>query len=406
MSDEVVGEALAEPLNDGVITMGDLKTGPDAEDMSTLNFMERKERLKQKYESAVPDAEDEEDTVVFVDNPPAEAEKPAVDEVLEGDIPGLEPPVEPVVDPAKDADEGELPVTGDSPSPGKFKVRDHEGNFVKAPDVKVDFTVGDKSYRKDVPGLVRMAVDAVAGQQHATKARQLEQEVIPSLRSEYESKLQAIGSDFEAQSNLIRRILSDPTGQEFQRQLEAWEVINSPEARAQQAQERAAELEKQMQQQQRTQTINQVNETHIKPLVELIGRECPDVDGDALLGLMQKHMIPLQGPDGIIPQERYGELVARLNGPVLQEARLKQKRFNDMRTEQVAKFEAEKKAEAEKNAKLLREAQRKQNATVAAISPVKASTATSDSTTSTPPPIKSMADWRKHVNSSYKNVRD
>lgn len=409
MSDGMVETAAEAPVNDGVIGLGDLGGSTPQDDTNNLGWAERKGRIKEKYEQAVIEAESEtmedENTVVFVDDAAEGAESPSeavtsADTHVEQDIPG-EAPVAPPTPKAEVVEE--TPSAEEAPAPGKFKVRDAKGEFITPPDVKVDFTVGEKSYRKDIPSLVRMALDGVNGQKVAAQARQLETEVIPRLRSEYEQTLNEKQADFEAQSSLVRRILSDPTGQEWLKQHEAWNELHSPEAQAQRAEQRAAEAERRLHQNSRADIIRQVSETHIKPLVAQIERECPDVDGDAMLGLMMKYSAPLQGPDGIIPQHRYHELVAQLHGPVLQEARQKQERFNALRTAQAAQIDAEKKAQAGVHAKALKDAQRKQNASVAPLAPSKVQSPSthSDSVTSAKP-IKSMADWKNHVNKSYR----
>ena len=49
-------------------------------------------------------------------------------------------------------------------------VRSADGKFTPAPDVKLEFQVGDKTYLKSPAELVRMARDGVAGQSYVQKA--------------------------------------------------------------------------------------------------------------------------------------------------------------------------------------------------------------------------------------------
>lgn len=287
--------------------------------------------------------------------------------VADNTIPGLEAekpadaPVEPKADEPVDAATAE-----DAPGAGKFKVRNADGSFAETPNVVVDFQIGEKVYKgKSLPDLVRMAYDGVAGQKAVVENRQLQAEVIPRIQQEANQRYQRLEAEYQAQLELNAAILQDATGETWAKNHEKFAQAQSPEAVAERAQQEAMQLRNTLAEQQADQYRATTYATYIKPALDFVAQECPDVSDTTKAGIIASITGDLL-VQGRIPPEKYPELVNRMQGPYVQAVRAEQKRFADARAATEA---AVTKAKAEAAAEL-REAQKKQNALVAGMKPV------------------------------------
>jgi len=314
------------------------------------------------YVPEVPDQDGLQETPAIEQEGAVEAAK-----VADNTIPGLEAerpadaPVEPKANEPVDAATAE-----DAPGAGKFKVRNADGSFAETPNVVVDFQIGEKVYKgKSLPDLVRMAYDGVAGQKAVVQARQLETEVIPRIQQEAQARIARLEAEYQAQLDLNAAILQDASGETWAKNHEKFAQAQSPEAVAERAQQEAMQLRNQFAEQQAEQYRANTYATYIKPALDEVARECPDVSDTTKAGIIASITGDLL-VQGRIPPERYPELVNRMQGPYVQAVRAEQKRVADARqaTEAaIAKAKAEAAAE-------LREAQKKQNALVAGMKPV------------------------------------
>lgn len=190
-------------------------------------------------------------------------------------------------------------------------VRTADGKFAQAPDVKLEFQIGDKTYLKSPAELVRMARDGVAGQQVVQKARQYEEQV-PQLMSQYE----AMQQELEAQRALNLEILNDETA--YLRRREEWDLLNSPQERLRRMEEQQqAEYQQRVaahEAAQRQQVVLQYYQQEIQPVQEEILTNYPQVSQEAKLGRISIDTAPLM-QNGVIPPHRLPEYKAYLAGP-------------------------------------------------------------------------------------------
>lgn len=322
--------------------------------------------------------------------PEAAEAAPAPVEATDIDIPGLEP--EKPAEKATDESEKDATAVDDAPGAGKFRVRAEDGKLTAAPNVKFEFQVGDKVYAKDAAGVIRMAIDGIAGQKVAAHAKQLETEVIPRLQYESQQRLTALQADYDAQVALNADILADETGETWAKNHEKFAQSHSPEQVALRAQEDANALRQQLAEQQAQQYTAQVYATQVTPILARVAAECPDVSDHTRAGILADLTKDLL-VQGRIPPERYPELVQRLNGPFAQYAKAEQDRFSALTKKQV---EATAAAEA-KTAAALRDAQKKQNALIAGMKPVGSAP---DSPVSKPlPPAKNRREVLERITS-------
>ena len=200
-------------------------------------------------------------------------------------------------------------VIGDGAT--RIVVRSTDGKFTPAPDVKLEFTVGDKTYLKTPAELVRMARDGVAGQQYVSEARQF-REQIPQLQQ----TLQVLQQELEAQAALNRELLNDE-GTYYERRSQ-WEQMNSPEARlARIEQERLHEEQTRRasyEQAQRQQIVQTYFQQELKPVQDEVISGYPEVSLEAKMGRISIDTLPLM-VNGVIPPERLPEYKAYLAGP-------------------------------------------------------------------------------------------
>jgi hypothetical protein len=190
-------------------------------------------------------------------------------------------------------------------------VRTPDGKFAPAPEVKLEFQVGDKTYLKSPAELVRMARDGVAGQQFAQEVKQY-REHLPVVAQRIES----LERELEAQAALNRELLEDESSYYERRQ--QWERMNSPEERLRQIE---SEREQQLLQQrasyetaQRQQAIASYYMQEIKPVQDTVLNGFPQVSMEAKMGRIAIDTAPLL-VNGVIPPQRLPELKAYLAGP-------------------------------------------------------------------------------------------
>jgi len=243
----------------------------------------------------------------------AELTAPAMDaevEGVEGELPSDDPTLQTAEGGAPDL--GEPPpeaVIGEGGN--RVLVRSPDGKFAPAPDVKLEFQVGDKVYLKSPAELVRMAKDGVAGQHYYQEAQQLRTQV-PQLMQQYE----AMQQELEAQRALNLEILNDETA--YLQRRDEWSVLNSPEERLRRYE---AQRQQEMQQQQaaqeaaqRQQVVLQYYEHELKPVQDDILNNFPQVTLEAKLGRISIDTAPLMS-NGVIPPHRLPEYKAYLAGP-------------------------------------------------------------------------------------------
>ena len=193
-------------------------------------------------------------------------------------------------------------------------VRSADGKFTPAPDVKLEFQVGDKTYLKSPAELVRMARDGVAGQSYVQKAREYEQQ-LPL----YQQQLQEMQQQLEYQAALNRELLDDESA--YYERRSQWQEMNSPEARlARYEQERVqhAEVQRAQQEQaQRTQVVQAYYTQEIQPVQQELLQNFPQVSMEAKLGRISMDTMPLL-QNGVVPPHRLPEYKAYLDGPFRQ----------------------------------------------------------------------------------------
>lgn len=193
----------------------------------------------------------------------------------------------------------------------RIVVRTADGKYAPAPDVKLEFQVGEKVYLKSPAELVRMARDGVAGQQFRTEVQQYREQVPQVLQ-----QMESIKSELEAQRALNLEILNDETA--YLKRREEWDLLNSPQERL-----RRMEAQQQMEAQQRyaaqeaaqrQQVVLQYYQQEILPVQEDILTNYPQVSQEAKLGRISIDTAPLM-QNGVIPPHRLPEYKAYLNGP-------------------------------------------------------------------------------------------
>lgn len=215
--------------------------------------------------------------------------------------------------------EGEpAPETGEPPAEAvigeggnRVIVRTTDGKYAAAPDVKLEFQVGEKTYLKTPAELVRMARDGVAGQQFAQEVKEY-REQIPQVVERFK----AMEAELEAQRALNLELLSDET--RYLSRKEEWDRLNAPEARlarleAEREQEfvmrRATEQEAR-----RRDVVMQYYTQEVKPVQDELLAQYPQVALEAKMGRIALDTASLL-VNGIIPPERLPEYKAYLDGP-------------------------------------------------------------------------------------------
>lgn len=243
------------------------------------------------------------------DSPSEGAETPA--EAVEAPN-GAEPQLEGETAPEAEPEAGEPPaeaVIGEGGN--KIVVRTADGKFAAAPDVKLEFQVGDKVYLKTPAELVRMARDGVAGQQFREEVKQY-REVVPQIAE----KLQSMEQELEAQRALNLELLTDES--RYLARREEWDRLNSPEERLRRIEaEREQEYTTRRAQQeeaQRRQVILSYYTQEVKPVQDDLLTSFPEVALEAKMGRIALDTAPLL-VNGIIPPERLPEYKAYLAGP-------------------------------------------------------------------------------------------
>lgn len=193
----------------------------------------------------------------------------------------------------------------------RIVVRTADGKYAAAPDVKLEFQVGDKVYLKSPAELVRMARDGVAGQQFREEVKQY-REVMPQVAQ----RLESMEQELEAQRALNLELLTDENRYLARRQ--QWEQLNSPEERLRRIEaEREQEFTTRRAQQeeaQRRQVVFSYYTQEVKPVQDELLTSFPQVALEAKMGRIALDTAPLL-VNGIIPPERLPEYKAYLEGP-------------------------------------------------------------------------------------------
>lgn len=233
--------------------------------------------------------------------------------------PSTEPGAESAPPQGEEATAGEANADPDAPPPesvieehgNRIVVRTGDGKFAPAPDVKLEFAVGDKVYLKSPAELVRMARDGVAGQQFRQEVQQYREQV-PQLVQQFE----AMQSELEAQRALNLELLNDEMA--YQQRREQWEQLNSPQERLRRMeQQQEEEYQQRLYQQQALQQQQQVAafyQQELKPVQDAVLGNFPQVSLEAKLGRISIDTMPLLR-NGVIPPERLPEYKAYLDGP-------------------------------------------------------------------------------------------
>lgn len=212
-------------------------------------------------------------------------------------------------------------------------VRTTDGKFASAPDVKLEFAVGDKTYLKSPAELVRMAKDGVAGQQYYQEVQQFREQV-PQLLEQYQTMQQ----ELEAQRALTLEILNDETA--YLQRRDEWSQLNTPESRlARLEQERQQELEQRLQYEQQSraqqeqarqqQLVMAYYQQELKPVQDELFEQFPDVPLEAKMGRIAIDTLPMM-EHGVIPPHRLPEYKAYLAGPFRQWVQAEAARFRGM----------------------------------------------------------------------------
>jgi len=230
--------------------------------------------------------------------------------------------------PSASPDVSDADPTGEPPAAsvitdasGRIVVRAPDGKFAAAPEVKLEFAIGEKTYLKSPAELVRMARDGVAGQQYYQEVQQYRQQV-PALVQQYE----AMQQELEAQRALSLEMLHDEAA--YLRRRDEWSQLNTPEARlARIEQERQEELQQRLQTEQQSraqqeqarqqQLVATYYLEELKPIQDELLDQYPEVPLEAKMGRMAIDTLPMM-EHGVIPPNRLPEYKAYLAGPFRQ----------------------------------------------------------------------------------------
>lgn len=251
---------------------------------------------------------------------PAAPEAAAIAEVMT-DAPELEAPAAEPEAPATDEPapaELEADPTGEPPAEAvigeggnRVVVRSTDGKFAPAPNVKLEFVVGDKTYLKTPAELVRMARDGVAGQQFAQEVKEY-REQIPQVVERFK----ALEQELEAQRALNLELLTDE-GRYRERKYE-WDQLNSPEQRlARYEREREQELYQRRateQEARQRDVVLQYYTQEVKPVQDDLFTKFPQVALEAKMGRIALDTASML-VNGVIPPNRLPEYKAYLEGP-------------------------------------------------------------------------------------------
>jgi hypothetical protein len=190
-------------------------------------------------------------------------------------------------------------------------VRTPDGKFAPAPDVKFEFTVGEKTYMKTPAELARMARDGVAGQHFAAEVKQYREEV-PRL-VEHAKTLE---QELEDQRALNLELLSDEA--QYLTRKEEFDRLNAPEERLRRLElERDEELRMQRassQQARQQQAVIQYYTQEVKPVQDQLLTDFAEVPLEAKMGRIALDTAGML-ENGIIPPKRLPEYKAYLDGP-------------------------------------------------------------------------------------------
>jgi hypothetical protein len=276
----------------------------------------------------------------------AERQDPSVSATTDAE--GAEPASGEPATPEADASGGE----GAEPPPeavigeggNRIVVRTADGKYAAAPDVKLEFQVGDKVYLKSPSELVRMARDGVAGQQFRQEVQQYREQV-PQIVQRFE----ALQQELEAQRALNLEILNDE--QAYLRRQEEWQLLNSPQERLRRMEEQQytelAERRAAQEAAQRTQIVQQYYLQEIQPVQDDVVNGYAQVSMEAKLGRISIDTMPLV-VNGVIPPERLPEYKAYLAGPFREWVKAEAARIDQMTAQQRAELQASIKQERQK----------------------------------------------------------
>ena len=200
----------------------------------------------------------------------AEPEAEPSVEIVRDDDPKAEAPQEPEAKPPEKAP----PVIKEPITP--FAVFDAEGE-VEIPDIKITFTAGKKAYEQvPLDKVVRMAQAAPLAEQYRAEAERVP--VIEQTLAEREQALQQAIQTVEQNNALYEKLLSNPDL--YVQAVEAYQQMQSPEARAQRAEREAQTLREQqrVQEQQRSAqqsltTAQEIAQARIVPAIDALQQQ-------------------------------------------------------------------------------------------------------------------------------------
>lgn len=299
--DAVVTEALAieAPAAEAPATPAPVRREAVRERILSQEWKEEEALLADRSASpaepvrATTGAEGAEDGAELGDVPARDDATPAADDAASP--PSDEPPPEAVI--------GE--------GGNRIVVRTADGKYAPAPEVKLEFQVGEKTYLKSPAELVRMARDGVAGQQFRQEVQEYREQV-PQLVQRFE----ALQQELEAQRALNLEILNDE--QAYLRRQEEWQMLNSPQERLRRMEEQQQQEHQQRQAAQeaaqRHQVVLRYYEQELKPVQDEILGNYPEVSLEAKLGRISIDTAALM-QNGVIPPHRLPEYKAYLAGP-------------------------------------------------------------------------------------------
>lgn len=224
----------------------------------------------------------------------------------------------PAEEPASDAEALEADPAGEPPAEAvigeggnRVVVRTSDGKFATAPNVKLEFVVGDKTYLKTPAELVRMARDGVAGQQFAQEVKEYREQMPVVVE-----RFKALEQELEAQRALNLELLGDE--QAYYSRKQQWDQLNSPEQRlARYEREREQELHTRRateQEARQREVVLQYYTQEVKPVQDDLFTKYPQVALEAKMGRIALDTASML-VNGVIPPQRLPEYKAYLEGP-------------------------------------------------------------------------------------------
>lgn len=186
----------------------------------------------------------------------------------------------------------------------EFVLRDGEGE-VEIPALIVEYKANGKVRQDRLDQVVKLAQFGVYNQEREAKAQEVER-VAQRLQDEYEQAAQLLA---ERESQLERMLVDDDF---FYAVREAYEAENSPERRAERAEQAIEDLRQQQVLSQIVQEGENFYGSQVQPAVDLIVKSLPSVTHEELFSrmayAMQAHTERLPNGQVYIPSSRYAEV--------------------------------------------------------------------------------------------------